>query len=130
MTIINELKHALYLFTLTSFKQFTQVKLTTTTTTKMSHSGQIQLILGPMFSGKTTELIRRLNRFEMANHKCLVVKYSRDNRYETDATTDCILTHDRNSYMANFKSDNLTDIEPHAAGYSVIGIDEGQFVSR
>lgn len=96
----------------------------------MSHSGQIQLILGPMFSGKTTELIRRLNRFEMANHKCLVVKYSRDNRYETDATTDCILTHDRNSYMANFKSDNLTDIEPHAAGYSVIGIDEGQFVSR
>jgi hypothetical protein len=33
-----------------------------------------QIIFGPMFSGKTTELIRRLKRYEVANHKCLIVK--------------------------------------------------------
>lgn len=33
-----------------------------------------QIIFGPMFSGKTTELIRRIKRYELANHKCIVVK--------------------------------------------------------
>ena len=27
-----------------------------------------------MFSGKTTELLRRLKRYELANHRCLIVK--------------------------------------------------------
>ena len=31
-----------------------------------SPTGQIQLILGPMFSGKSTELIRRLKRYQVA----------------------------------------------------------------
>ena len=34
----------------------------------------LQVIFGPMFSGKTTELIRRLKRYEVANHKCLIIK--------------------------------------------------------
>ena len=33
--------------------------------------GRIQLILGPMFSGKSTELLRKLRVFEIARHKCL-----------------------------------------------------------
>ncbi len=39
--------------------------------------GQIQLILGPMFSGKSTELIRRLKRYEVAQYKVLIVKYAK-----------------------------------------------------
>jgi thymidine kinase len=40
-------------------------------------AGQIQLILGPMFSGKSTELIRRLKRYEVAQYKVLIVKYAK-----------------------------------------------------
>lgn len=58
--------------------------------------GEIQLILGPMFSGKTTELIRRIKRYEAANHKCMVVKYTKDVRYtEGNDYSNTIITHDR-----------------------------------
>lgn len=52
---------------------------------------QIQVILGPMFSGKTTELLRRIRRFTIANKKCVVIKYNKDNRY----SQDCMSTHDK-----------------------------------
>ena len=61
-------------------------KLCSPTLTK---HGQIQVIFGPMFSGKTTELIRRLKRYQIANHKCLIFKYTKDERYGKDG----IVTH-------------------------------------
>ena len=86
--------------------------------------GQIQVILGPMFSGKTTELIRRLKRYQFANHKCLIVKYQRDIRYDKEN----ISTHDHQTMQAvaclqleHLLKGNLAD------QFSVIGIDEGQF---
>ncbi|XP_043190497.1 thymidine kinase, cytosolic-like isoform X1 [Amphibalanus amphitrite] len=85
--------------------------------------GQVQVIFGPMFSGKTTELIRRLKRYQVANHRCLIIKYANDNRY---ADKD-ISTHDRQTLAAV----SATKLEPlksiAASSYSVIGIDEGQF---
>ena len=39
-----------------------------------------QIIFGPMFSGKTTELMRRLKRYQIAKHSCLIVKYAKDLR--------------------------------------------------
>ena len=53
-------------------------------------TGHIQLILGPMFAGKTTELIRRLNRYKIAQKKVLFIKYKKDTRY----SEDCMSTHD------------------------------------
>ncbi|CAL1278768.1 unnamed protein product [Larinioides sclopetarius] len=84
--------------------------------------GQIQVIFGPMFSGKTTELIRRLRRYQIAKHKCLIVKYAKDVRYDADN----IATHDRQCLSAVCAT-TLTDLKNTAANYSVIGIDEGQF---
>uniref|UniRef100_A0A2K6SEE4 Thymidine kinase n=1 Tax=Saimiri boliviensis boliviensis TaxID=39432 RepID=A0A2K6SEE4_SAIBB len=52
--------------------------------------GQIQVILGPMFSGKSTELMRRVRRFQIAQYKCLVIKYAKDTRYSSS-----FCTHDR-----------------------------------
>lgn len=46
----------------------------------VKYSGQIQMILGPMFSGKTTYLIRRLKRYQLANQKCLI-KYHHNNAH-------------------------------------------------
>jgi thymidine kinase len=86
--------------------------------------GQIQVILGPMFSGKTTELIRRLKRYQFANHRCLIIKYQRDTRYDKEN----ISTHDHQtmSAVACLQLDTLLtgDLVDQ---FSVIGIDEGQF---
>ncbi|KAI6174748.1 Thymidine kinase, cytosolic [Aphelenchoides fujianensis] len=44
--------------------------------------GSINLIVGPMFSGKTTELLRLCRRHTLAKRKVVVVKYKKDTRYE------------------------------------------------
>lgn len=54
-------------------------------------SGTIELILGPMFSGKTTELLRRIRRHAAARKTCLLVKHSSDDRYGSALVT----THDQ-----------------------------------
>jgi len=90
-----------------------------------SHSakyGKIQLIVGPMFSGKSTELLRKMRIFEIAKHKTLVVKYAKDDRY-SDAK---LSTHDKQMRTA-VKAHMLSEIEDLAMETSVIGIDEGQF---
>jgi thymidine kinase len=57
----------------------------------MKQRGRIELIMGPMFAGKSTELLRRVKRHEIAGKKCLNIKYIEDARY----SEDCISTHDK-----------------------------------
>ncbi|KAM9005166.1 thymidine kinase, cytosolic isoform X2 [Sarcophilus harrisii] len=83
--------------------------------------GQIQVILGPMFSGKSTELMRRVRRFQIAQYKCLVIKYAKDTRYGKSFST-----HDRNT-MEALPACLLRDVAQDALAVTVIGIDEGQF---
>ncbi|XP_004693474.1 PREDICTED: thymidine kinase, cytosolic [Condylura cristata] len=83
--------------------------------------GQIQVILGPMFSGKSTELMRRVRRFQIAQYKCLVIKYAKDTRYSSNFST-----HDR-STMDALPACLLRDVAQDSLGVAVIGIDEGQF---
>lgn len=58
---------------------------------KQTKKGSIEMIIGPMFAGKSTELLRRVRRLEIAGKKCLYVKYAADTRYDAD----CITTHDK-----------------------------------
>lgn len=44
--------------------------------------GFIEVVCGPMFAGKTEELIRRIKRLEYAKQTVLVFKPSLDNRYD------------------------------------------------
>ncbi|XP_049716813.1 thymidine kinase, cytosolic [Elephas maximus indicus] len=83
--------------------------------------GQVQVILGPMFSGKSTELMRRVRRFQIAQYKCLVIKYAKDTRYGSGLST-----HDRNT-MEALPACLLRDVVQEALAVAVIGIDEGQF---
>jgi thymidine kinase len=46
---------------------------------------------GLVFLIYSTELLRRIKRYQIANHRCLVVKYEKDNRYDIDN----VATHDR-----------------------------------
>ncbi|KAI4880728.1 hypothetical protein NFI96_024527 [Prochilodus magdalenae] len=84
--------------------------------------GQIQVIFGPMFSGKSTELMRRVRRFQIAQYNCLVVKYSKDIRYSDTG----MATHDKNT-MEAVSASCLREVHELALGAAVIGIDEGQF---
>jgi thymidine kinase len=40
--------------------------------------GTIEMIIGPMFAGKSTELIRKVKRHEISGKRCLYVKYLQD----------------------------------------------------
>ncbi|NP_001011452.1 thymidine kinase, cytosolic [Xenopus tropicalis] len=84
--------------------------------------GQIQVIFGPMFSGKSTELMRRVRRFQIAQYKCMLIKYAKDTRYSKEH----LATHDQNT-MAAVSACQLRDVSAEALACSVIGIDEGQF---
>ena len=85
--------------------------------------GHIQVIFGPMFSGKTTELMRRMRRYTHAKKRCQVIKYSKDIRYDAE----CASTHDRQKCAA-VGCTRLSELDPSSlVGVDVLGIDEGQF---
>ena len=86
-------------------------------------SGRIEIILGCMFSGKSTELIRRLSRYDAVNIKTLIVNSELDIR-----TGNSVKTHSNIEKKA-MKSSKLMDIiESNEFKTSkVIGIDEAQF---
>lgn len=52
---------------------------------------KLEIILGPMFSGKSTELLRRARRYEAIGHKVMFINHSLDVRYGSNK----ISTHDR-----------------------------------
>ncbi|NWZ30339.1 KITH protein, partial [Asarcornis scutulata] len=71
---------------------------------------------------RSTELMRRVRRFQLAQYRCLLVKYAKDTRYGTAGLS----THDRNT-MEALPACLLRDVYQEALGATVIGIDEGQF---
>ena len=86
-------------------------------------TGWIEVVCGPMFSGKTEELIRRLRRAVIARQKVEVFKPAIDNRYDP---TD-IVSHGSQRLKAVpvlGAGDILERIEPET---EVVGIDEAQF---
>ncbi|KAF7638612.1 Thymidine kinase [Meloidogyne graminicola] len=84
--------------------------------------GSIQLIIGPMFSGKTTELFRLATRHTLAGRSVAIIKYRHDTRY--DATYAC--THDYRK-MEAFIAETIEEVYELIKNNDVIGIDEGQF---
>jgi thymidine kinase len=86
-------------------------------------TGQIEVIAGSMFSGKTEELIRVLRRAEFARQEIQVFKPSIDNRYSEDH----VASHNRN-LIPSTTIENAAEIYRHLRPTTqVIGIDEAQF---
>jgi thymidine kinase len=88
--------------------------------------GRIELIVGPMFSGKSEELIRRLKRARIARQRVTCYKPDIDLRYHRTA----IASHSSHTHDAC----TVTNIEalkaallPGIHDIDVIGIDEAQF---
>lgn len=87
------------------------------------HRGQIEVVCGGMFSGKTEELIRRVRRAEIARKKVQVFKPSLDARYAAEH----VASHNglRTVAVAVDNAQQIAErIEPDTA---VVAIDEAQF---
>ena len=84
----------------------------------------MEVITGPMFSGKSTELLRRLRMAQLARKRTAAFKHASDVRYSEDQ----IATHGEERSWAMAVSTAYEVRESwHARGAHVIGIDEAQF---
>lgn len=85
--------------------------------------GPLEVIVGPMFAGKTEELIRRAKRLDYAHKQYLVFKPKIDNRY---SDTD-VVSHNKKALKA-IPIDKIEDIEKFIEPKTeAIIIDEVQF---
>lgn len=93
----------------------------------MGSNGKLELILGPMFAGKTTELLRRLYVHSDIGFRVLYINNSLDDREKIFSTHNG-LYKDRIS-IDHRKMKKLGDILDQCIlnCFDVIGIDEGQF---
>jgi thymidine kinase len=89
--------------------------------TKMS-SGYLELWLGPMFSGKTTQLIQTYNKNTYIGKRVLVVNYADDRRYHDTMLS----THDK-IMIPCVQSHCLSGLKEDFMKSDVIIINEGQF---
>lgn len=94
-------------------------------------TGWIEMIVGPMFCGKTTELARRMRRHQHGKRAVLLVKYAADTRYESDGrgaeVPRAVVTHDRSRAEAHCAVARLADVAV-PPGTDVILVDEAQFM--
>lgn len=90
---------------------------------RLNDTGWIEVIVGSMFSGKSEELIRRLNRARIARQRVQVFKPEIDIRYSVqEIASHSGQKHD--SKPVTSATDMLAEIHPET---EVVGIDEGQF---
>jgi len=88
--------------------------------------GWIEAICGPMFSGKSEELIRRLRRSMIARKRVQVFKPTIDDRYAADE----IVSHS-DSRMKSEAIARAGDIMPRVDWRTqVVGIDEANFFGQ
>ena len=96
----------------------------------INDTGYLEIILGPMWSGKTTELVKLYNKFKYCNIDILTINYLHDTRYSDNS----ISTHDKINIpchmlekledISDIKNNQETDIFKQS---KVILINEGQF---
>jgi thymidine kinase len=88
--------------------------------------GWVEVICGPMFAGKSEELIRRIKRIEYAKKKVVVFKPLIDNRYSEDE----VVSHNERKtkcYNRKYSSDVMAHITDDV--YAV-AFDEVQFMDE
>ncbi len=85
-------------------------------------TGWVEVVCGSMFSGKTEELIRRVNRALIARQKVLIFKPAMDNRYDDIK----VVSHNRNE-IHSMPVEFSHQILALAHDCEVVAIDEAQF---
>lgn len=91
--------------------------------------GYLEIILGPMFSGKTSKLIEIYKQYKFCNMEVLVINHSADTRYANKEMythdqkhIECIHTYSLRSVI----DENIDKFTNSKATFAVL-INEGQF---
>jgi len=84
--------------------------------------GWLEVICGPMFSGKSEEMIRRLRRAEIAGQRVVIFKPRIDDRF--DAAD--VVSH-AGARMRGVPVSSVGELVARAPDFEVVGIDEVQF---
>lgn len=107
----------------------------------MSNRGHITLFDGPMFAGKSSELLKEAKRHSIAKRKVLLIKYEKERYVITSSSSELfpvtVLTHDKQEVpryidikacisFEDVTGDEILD-EIIKNQYKVVCIDEGQF---
>lgn len=85
------------------------------------------VITGPMFAGKTTELLNIVHSYHYTgNYSCCILKYLSDDRY---GPVDEIIPHDKTprKVVPTIVSSDIKSVFNTLQEYDVIGITEAQF---
>jgi thymidine kinase len=88
--------------------------------------GSLEVICGPMFSGKSEELIRRIRRAIIAKQKVQVFKPALDDRYDASA----IASHSQHKHQAITVRDTLELVRHLDPDVEVVALDEVQFMDE
>lgn len=95
------------------------------------NKGYIHLIIGPMFSGKSTYLINIIRRFKSIDEKILVIKHAYDQRYNSGKNQ--LSSHDEikeDCISCNRLDEITTNIDRYKPNYdkaSIVVIEEAHF---
>ena len=84
--------------------------------------GWLEVICGPMFSGKSEEMIRRLRRAEIAGQRVVIFKPQIDDRFDASD----VVSH-AGIRMRGVSVSSVAELVARAQGFEVVGIDEVQF---
>ena len=99
--------------------------------TFINPAGYLKIILGPMTSGKTTELIKEYNRHVAGGFNCCFINHSTDDRYGSGNSKTS--THNKSVVTNTFSCEKLDYLmldEPERIDpFDVFFINEGQFFS-
>ena len=86
-------------------------------------SGTVTVIMGCMFSGKSTRLLEKVRRADLGRRRFLLVKPAVDNRYSDTQ----VVTHDGRRYPTEVVAVSADILAVAPNDVEVVFIDEGQF---
>lgn len=97
--------------------------------TSFTNIASIDLIIGPMYAGKTTELLRKLSIYKEMGLACCYINSNKDTRSVHAFSSHNNLINKGKHITDNFdafKVDNIVEILTLSDQYDVFGIDEAQ----
>jgi thymidine kinase len=89
---------------------------------KTQEYGYLKVILGSMFSGKTTELIKIYNKYKSCEIPCCIINHISDDRYDKEK-----MSNHNGVMLESFNYKNLIECLSLVGNYDIFLINEGQF---
>jgi len=89
--------------------------------------GSLTLVVGPMFSSKSTYLLSKIRKFNVIERSCLIVSWKGDTRSDRH-----LKTHDNEKITSSINVTHLSELlekENELQNHEEIVIDEGHFFS-